>query len=89
MEPLSIALEKALLTLQDNVALVAPSLLPLVHKLGAEIRNERATSLEQKIQIVQKYIFCVGNRRICCILEKMASAPIQFFFAARVPKILY
>ena len=49
---------------KENIAIVAPSLLPMVHKLAAEIRNERATSLEQKIQILQKYKNIRGGQNL-------------------------
>lgn len=55
MEPLSLNLEKSLLDLHNSIALTSPSLLPLVTKLGAEVRNERKSSLRQKIGILQKF----------------------------------
>lgn len=53
-EPLSISLERALSTLHDSIALTSPSLLPLVSKLGSEIRNERALSLQQRQSLVKR-----------------------------------
>ena len=47
-EPLSPALEQSLLALHDTIALTSPSLLPLVGKLGTDLKAERAMSVQQR-----------------------------------------
>lgn len=47
-EPLSPALEQSLLALHDTIALTAPNLLPLVGKLGTDLKSERAMSVQQR-----------------------------------------
>jgi hypothetical protein len=47
-EPLSPALEQSLLALHDTIALTSPNLLPLVGRLGTELKAERAQSLQQR-----------------------------------------
>jgi hypothetical protein len=51
----SLSLEQSLLSLHDSIALKAPSLLPLVQKLGTELRHERTLSHRQKIDLLTKF----------------------------------
>jgi hypothetical protein len=55
MEPVSLSLEQSLLTLHDSIAVTAPSLLPMVQKLGMQLRNERTLSHRQKIDLLTKF----------------------------------
>lgn len=53
---MSQSLEQSLLSLHDSIALTAPSLLPMIHKLGSELRNERTLSHRQKIDLLSKFL---------------------------------
>jgi len=54
VETLSIKLEQALLDLRDAITINNPSLLPLVHTLSDELREERALAHQQKVALVMK-----------------------------------
>ena len=43
-----------MLSLHDTIAVTAPSLLPLVTKLGTELRNERVISHRQKVNLLSQ-----------------------------------
>lgn len=51
---MSIKLEQALLDLRDAITINVPSLLPLVHSLSDELRQERALAHQQKVALVMK-----------------------------------
>jgi hypothetical protein len=61
MEPVSHSLEQSLLSLHDSIALTAPSLLPMIQKLGSELRNERTQSHRQKIDLLAKFLNGSGS----------------------------
>lgn len=48
-------MEKALTQLRNNITNVAPSQLHLVDTLAAELRNERALSLQERLNLVERY----------------------------------
>ena len=51
-EPLSPALERSLVALHDTIALTSPHLLPLVGRLGTELKTERARSVFQRASMM-------------------------------------
>lgn len=77
MEPVSLPLEQSLLSLHDSIALTAPSLLPLVQKLGHELRNERTKSHRQKVDLLAKLTNTANSHQSSIPTSSSTTTPLK------------